>query len=151
MKMKYLILILSLLFSTVALQAKTFTYGQVNNMPRSIEKDYYIWRFLSQNTTTVQEATNIIHQASAMNEKLRTAYRTRTGQNAPAIKPYSTGCVSIPAKTWKNRSEANKQFKIWACTHESKTNLIRQHLTSMLRVKTMVNVMMWTSPFFGSI
>jgi len=109
--MKYLILILSLLLSTVTLQAKIFTYGQVNNMPRSIEKDYYIWRFLSQNTTTVQEATNIIHQASSMNEKLRTAYRTRTGQNAPAIKPYSTGCVSIPAKTWKNRGEANKQFR----------------------------------------
>ncbi len=48
-------------------------------MPTSIEKDYYIWRFLSQNTTSRAEARNIICQASALNKKLRTAYQKKTG------------------------------------------------------------------------
>lgn len=111
MKMKYLIAALLLLLGTIALEAKSFTYSQIHNMPRSIEKDYYIWRFLSQNTTTAQEAKNIVHQATAINKKISTAYQTRTGQNPPSVAPYSTGCVAIPPKNWKNRSKANKSFK----------------------------------------
>ena len=111
MKLNRLIATLLLLCGTLVLQAKTFTFDQVNNMPRSIEKDYYIWRFLSQNTTTAGEAKAIIHDATAINKKLRTAYQTRTGQNPPAVAPYSTGCVAIPPKNWKNRSIANKSFK----------------------------------------
>jgi len=49
---KFALTLLLLLGSTLVLEAKTFSFDQVNTMPRSVEKDYYIWRFLSQNTTT---------------------------------------------------------------------------------------------------
>lgn len=111
MKRIRLTLTLLLLCGTLILEAKTFTFDQVNAMPRSIEKDYYIWRLLSQNTTTAAQARAIIQGATAINKKLRESYQTRTGQNPPAVAPYSTGCVAIPPKNWKNRSVANKSFK----------------------------------------
>ena len=40
------------LLATLTVQAKTFSYGQVKKMPLSVEKDYYIWRFLTQRSTT---------------------------------------------------------------------------------------------------
>jgi soluble lytic murein transglycosylase len=48
-------------------------------MPSSIEKDYYIWRFLSQGTTTSDEAKSIIQHASRLNSKLEEAFRRKTG------------------------------------------------------------------------
>ncbi|MCW8822241.1 MAG: transglycosylase SLT domain-containing protein [Sulfurovum sp.] len=111
MKVKFLLLstLLAFSLSTSVLQAKTFTYSQIHKMPKSIEKDYYIWRFLSQTTTTAPEAKSIIHEASALNEKLRTAYKTRTGLNPPAIKLYHA--ETTPEKVWRSRSKANKHFK----------------------------------------
>lgn len=83
-------------------------------MPRSIEKDYYIWRFLSQITTTAPEAKSIIQEASALNKKLRTAYRNRTGENPPTIKPYYFGgnTTKGAVNDWKRRSQAHKHFKL---------------------------------------
>ena len=110
MKLKYnfFLLLIVFAFSANALQAKTFTYWQVHNMPKSIEKDYYIWRFLSQKTTTKTEARNIIKESSHLNKKLRTAYRARTGFNAPNLK-YKRDIT--PDHIWKPRSKANKYFK----------------------------------------
>lgn len=116
MKVKFLLFSLLLVFfvGTPPLYAKKFTYEQIHEMPRSIEKDYYIWRFLSQITTTAPEAKSIITEVSALNEKLRTAYRNRTGENAPAIKPYYFGGIvsKDAANDWKRRSQANKHFNL---------------------------------------
>jgi soluble lytic murein transglycosylase len=103
--------LLLLLGSTLVLEAKTFSFDQVNTMPRSVEKDYYLWRFLSQNTTTAAQAQAVIRDATAINSRLRKAYQTRTGQNPPAARPYATGCVAVPPQNWKNGSIANKNFK----------------------------------------
>lgn len=114
MKVKFLLfsILLAIFLSTSVLQAKTFTYSQVHKMPKSIEKDYYIWRFLSQTTTTAPEAKSIIHEATAINEKLRTAYQNRTGFNPPAVKPYCVGIAgTTPEKVWRSRIKANKHFK----------------------------------------
>lgn len=114
MRVKFLCLALLLVLTvgTSTLQAKKFTYEQIHRMPKSVEKDYYIWRFLSQITTTASEAQSIITEASALNEKLRTAYRNRTGQNAPAIKPYYLGGATTKeaVENWKKTAQAHKHF-----------------------------------------
>jgi len=93
---------------TSLLQAKKFTYSQIHEMPMSIEKDYYIWRFLSQTTTTAADAKKVIYEASRLNTKLRTAYRNRTGLNVELPKIKATGETN---KNWRTRSKAHKSFK----------------------------------------
>lgn len=90
------------------LEAKKFTYWQVHNMPKSVEKDYYIWRLLSQKSTTATEARNIIQEANHLNKKLRTAFKKRTGFTAPKI---TKSRDVTPDHIWKPRSIANKHFK----------------------------------------
>ena len=102
------ILIISIIGFSPSSVAKTFSYAQVHAMPTSIEKDYYIWRLLSQPSTTASEAKKIIHEASHLNKKLRSSFRIRTGQRAPHV---STKEPTVPAYIWKSRSRANKYFK----------------------------------------
>jgi len=102
------ILIISFIGFTTSSASKTFSYAQVHAMPTSIEKDYYIWRLLSQPTTTAAEAKKIIYEASHLNKKLRTSFRARTGQRAPHV---SSKEPTIPAHIWKGRSRGNKYFK----------------------------------------
>jgi len=106
---KTLLLIICLpLMGTSLLQAKHFSYGEVKNMPLSVEKDYYIWRFLKQSSTTKAEARAIITEAKYLNKKLKTAYRKKTGLNASIPKRKSPPTRS---KTdWKARSNGNKSF-----------------------------------------
>ncbi len=105
-------LFISLLFvlsvGTSTLQAKKFTYEQIHKMPKSVEKDYYIWRFLSQITTTAAEAKAIIYEASSLNTKLRTAYKNRTGSTIELPKLTASGEAN---NNWKRRSSAHKSFK----------------------------------------
>jgi len=100
--------IFAFLLTPSVLLAKTFDYWAVHNMPKSVEKDYYIWRFLSQKTTTKAEARKIIYEASRLNKKLRTAYKKRTGLNVELPKIKATGPVD---NSWRKRSKANKSFK----------------------------------------
>ncbi len=106
MQFRLLFILIAFLFSTV--EAKTFTYWQVHHMPKSVEKDYYIWRLLSQTNTTRQEARNIILEASHLNKKLRTTYRKKTGLIASIPKVRAHGSVD---NSWRARSKANKHFK----------------------------------------
>ncbi|EIF51431.1 MULTISPECIES: transglycosylase SLT domain-containing protein [Sulfurovum] len=110
MHLKFLLILLLLVLSmgTSTLQAKTFTYEQIHKMPKSIEKDYYIWRFLSQITTTAAEAKKVIYEASRLNTKLRTAYKNRTGSTIELPKIVATGETN---KNWRRRSNAHKSFK----------------------------------------
>ena len=88
--------------------ARTLNYWSINKMPTSIEKDYYIWRFLSKRSTTKADAKKVIKQVSRLNKKLRTAYRKKTGMNAKKYK------IKVPhgaSKNWKRRSIAHKSFK----------------------------------------
>jgi soluble lytic murein transglycosylase len=99
------ILFIFLILSPV--EAKKFNYWQIHNMPKSVEKDYYIWRFLSQKTTTAIEARNIIKEVNNLNKKIRTAFKQRTGFDAPKIKKSRD---VTPEHVWKPRSIANKHF-----------------------------------------
>jgi len=109
MKIKnYLYILIIIIGFTASSMAKIFSYAQVHAMPTSIEKDYYIWRFLSQPSTTATEAHKIIYEASYLNKKLRTSFSARTGRKVPRI---STKILTTPEHIWKRRSRANKYFK----------------------------------------
>jgi soluble lytic murein transglycosylase len=88
--------------------SKTLSYSQVHNMPKSTEKDYYIWRFLSQRTTTAYDAKNIIYEANKLNKKLRTAYRKKTGLSITLPK---TNAMGPADESWRARSKAHKHFR----------------------------------------
>ena len=100
--------LVSLFFILSTLEAKTFTYWKVHQMPKSVEKDYYIWRLLSQKSTTKEEAQNIIYEATRLNKKLQTVYKAKTGLTAKLPKIKATGPVD---NSWRARSKANKHFK----------------------------------------
>lgn len=77
-------------------------------MPKSVEKDYYIWRFLSQKSTSRNEARKIIVEASHLNKKLRTAYKSRTGKNPPKIHYKAAPGAKY---VWQKHGKGNTYFK----------------------------------------
>ena len=79
-KLLFIALSLFILLGTT-LSAKTFRYGQVKSMPLSIEKDYYIWRFLMQKSTSKSQAKSIIGEAKYLNKKLKVAYKKKNRSN----------------------------------------------------------------------
>lgn len=109
-KILFLLSLVTFLFSTPSLYANKYTFDKIDKMPRSIEKDYYIWRFLSQNTTTAAEANKIIYQSSRINKKLRTAYKSRTGKKLN-IKLPKLKVRGDENKNWRKRSKAHKSFR----------------------------------------
>ncbi len=117
---KLIFITLITLLGTLTVQAKTFSYGQVKKMPLSVEKDYYIWRFLMQRSTTKSEAKAIIGHAKYLNKKLKVAYKKKTGLNAsiPKRKPGPTRSK----RDWKLRADANKAFK-YGIENVQKNNL----------------------------
>lgn len=104
----YLQILFILCVSLGTVQAQSFGYSQLQDMPKSVEKDYYIWRFLSLGSTSSTQAQTVIYQANHINSKLRKAYRNKTGQNPPKIQ---TVRQTTPDHIWKNRSYANKAFR----------------------------------------
>lgn len=101
--------VLVLALGTITLEAKTFSYSQVHHMPRSVEKDYYIWRFLMQRSTTASQARSIVKEVNNTNKKLRQAYKKKTGVNPPNIthNPYVT---QQQKEDWKHQAEGNRLF-----------------------------------------
>ncbi len=89
--------------------AKRIDYAEVHRMPKSIEKDYYIWRFLRQNDTTAEEARKIIREASTLNSKLKKAYKRKTG-HYPRIKPVPPKYYYHIKHKWENRIQGNFAF-----------------------------------------
>ena len=110
MSIRFLTLLIVLCFGTT-LHAKYFSFSQVHQMPKSIEKDYCIWRLLLQENTTSIEAENIISDVTKLNKKLRTAYKNKTGLAAKIY--YSKNNTKRQHKgpsTWKIRNHAKKNF-----------------------------------------
>ena len=111
MTKKILLSIILLIFisSTTILKAKQLTFISIHNMPKSVEKDYYIWRYLMQKTTTASQAKRIIKEVNRLNKKLRNSYKKKTNLKAP--EPIEKEPGTLPEHVWKNRSKANKAFR----------------------------------------
>jgi len=66
---------------TTSLSAKSsidLSLKDISAMPKSVEKDYYIWRFLMQKGTTAKEARAVASQIRYANSKLKKAYYRKT-------------------------------------------------------------------------
>jgi len=81
MRLGAIVLIFGLIFSP--LFARTLSYRSVHSMPKSVEKDYYIWQYLLQKKSTKTEAQRLIKEAKRINAKLAKAYLKKTGHHAP--------------------------------------------------------------------
>ncbi|WP_457603087.1 transglycosylase SLT domain-containing protein [Nitratifractor sp.] len=68
----------------IPLSAETFSYTWVHSLPKGVEKDYYIWRYLRQKSTSKAQARKIIQEVSSLNPSLKKAYRKKTGLRPPA-------------------------------------------------------------------
>jgi soluble lytic murein transglycosylase len=106
--MKSIILLIFILLSS-NIHAKYRSFAQIHKMPRSIEKDFFIWQFLQDKRSSKFEAKRIIKEVTGLNSKLRKAYSQKTGlrANVPKIKEKSV----LYNTNWRKRSKANKAFK----------------------------------------
>lgn len=84
--MRYIYLFFLIIVISSTSQAKSFSFGQVHRMPQSVEKDYYIWRYLSQRSTSASQARAIIKDVNRLNGKLKSAYRKKTSR-LPSVRP----------------------------------------------------------------
>ncbi len=72
--------------SSISAHGKTLSYESIHSMPKSVEKDFYIWRYLSDPSSTKNDATKLIKEAFRINGKLSKAYLQKTGHKAPKRK-----------------------------------------------------------------
>ncbi len=104
--MKKTVLFLSLLISIVV--AQTHSLKEIKAMPKSISKDYYIWRFIGDKKTSKKEALEAYKWIKRKNAKLKKAIRKKAGQ--------------IPRdKKVKKRSIDPKNFIIYPATAGKKS------------------------------
>ncbi len=75
--------ILLFLLAVGILAARPLDYATIHAMPKSVEKDYYLWRYLSSSKATRSEAEKLIREAKRINGKLAKAYRKKTGHKPP--------------------------------------------------------------------
>ncbi len=76
--MRY-ITIIFFLFFTIQTEANIFTLKEIESMPKSIAKDYYIWRFLQERNTTKEEALQAYQWIKRKNHKLKKSIRKKVG------------------------------------------------------------------------
>ena len=112
--MKYFLsVILTFAFLAYSAEARSLTFSQVHMMPKSVEKDYYIWRFLCQGNCTVSQAQKIIKEVNTLNKKLRTSYRKKTGKT---VKVWSKAAKKTSTKAerdaWLAKIASQKYFKV---------------------------------------
>jgi len=74
---KHLTIIFFLLFTIV--QADSFSFKEIEAMPKSISKDYYTWRFLQERNTTKEEALKAYKWTKRQSYKLKKAIRKKVG------------------------------------------------------------------------
>jgi soluble lytic murein transglycosylase len=72
-----LTIIFFLLF--IQVKADSFSFKEIESMPKSISKDYYIWRFLQEKNTTKNEALKSYQLTKRKSYKLKKAIRKKVG------------------------------------------------------------------------
>ncbi|CAA6816711.1 MAG: Soluble lytic murein transglycosylase precursor (EC [uncultured Sulfurovum sp.] len=72
-------LLLFFLLGLALLQAKSFTFKEIEVMPSSFAKDYYTWRFISKKETSKQEALKAYKWTKRKSHKLKKAIRKKLG------------------------------------------------------------------------
>jgi soluble lytic murein transglycosylase len=91
-------------------EARIVTLHDIQKMPRSVEKDYYIWRYLKYPSTTSAQAKIAIKGVSHINKKIRVAYRKKTGLKVTSTAPKKRHHKK-KLFNWRIKSEANRLFE----------------------------------------
>lgn len=73
------VLLLFLFFSLALLEAKSYSFKEIEVMPHSFAKDYYTWRFISEKKTSKQEALKAYKWTKRKSYKLKKAIRKKLG------------------------------------------------------------------------
>ncbi|MCK4441033.1 MAG: lytic transglycosylase domain-containing protein [Sulfurovaceae bacterium] len=68
-----------IVFNTTTIQAKIYSLKEIELMPKSISKDYYIWRFLEEGNATKEEALKAYSLTKRKSYKLKKAIRKKVG------------------------------------------------------------------------
>jgi len=128
------LVVLAIFSVSTPLAAKHFTYSQIHEMPQSVEKDYYIWRFLRQKSTTSSQARAMIKEVNNLNKKLKEAYRKKTG-SYPGFRPKPIRYKSRDSELWKNRVQGNYAFrKGISMVQKHQPKLAAQYFSSSYRI-----------------
>ena len=98
-----------LLFGIFA-SAKIPPYETIQKMPTSIEKDYFIWRYLTQPHCSIDEAKQLIGQVTRVNKKLFDAYLDKTGTPSPIVNNPERAIAKASKESWKKRQKAQRLF-----------------------------------------
>lgn len=101
-------LIFILVILILSLEAKYYNFNEVNNMPTCREKDYFIWRYLSQNSTTKSQAIKITRGAMRLNSKLKKAYRKKTGHYPKLTKKKAPPATQAQKEAWRQKVKKSK-------------------------------------------
>jgi len=101
--------ILCCLLIASQLNAKTVLLNDLADMPASIEKDFYIWKFISNPDTTIDDVNIAVSQVYNVNSSISKAYSAKTGNTIKhGIKCTTPDCVPPPPS--KTTQEAKKYF-----------------------------------------
>ncbi len=108
------------LLSSFLLQARTLSYESIHAMPKSVEKDYYIWRYILSPKSSKQEAQKLIKETFRINGKLAKAYKKKTGHKAPVRSRAKSRPSKKEVATYKKKIKAtldllkkDKPFQEW--------------------------------------
>jgi len=104
-------LIFILVVFILSLEAKYYNFNEVNSMPNCREKDYFIWRFLSQSSTTKYQAKKIIKGATKINSKLKKAYYKKTRQYPKLTKKPLPPATKAQKRAWREKVKKSKLVK----------------------------------------
>mgnify|MGYP003571728343 CR=1 FL=1 len=89
------VLLLCFLFSSTLISAVPKDISFFDNKPRGLTKDFYIYRYLQEPTTTSKEAWSLLEQTSRMSMKLFHVYANKLDE--PEIKKVSQ-CLKMKLK-----------------------------------------------------
>jgi len=106
-------ILVALLVAGGMVSARTLDYATLHAMPKSTEKDYYLWRYLSSPRCTKTEAKKLIREAKRINGKLAKAYRKKTGLKPPSStrKSHTKPTSAQRAAQKKKREQTLALFK----------------------------------------
>jgi len=121
--------------------AKTYTLEEINQMPKSIAKDFCIWRFIQEKKCTKKEALQAYQQTLRQSPKLKKAIKKKLGY-LPKKRPPQGGSLS---------KKDPKNFIIYPKNASKKSLKQLQHLYKKIKKKgkysDVLAVMTHTQPF----
>ncbi|BDY13938.1 lytic transglycosylase domain-containing protein [Hydrogenimonas cancrithermarum] len=140
-------LLFSLFFLPLLLSAE-ITLQQLEKMPRSYAKDFYIWRFFDQNITS-EEADKAFYQIRSVNWKLirRYAEKTKMPGFAMAVRCYRLKPSKLPAERAECSAVALTPYKFTKLPKKRQFRLVEQ-LENYPDLLRWTNVMISESPFY---